>query len=241
MRMMREIFVRGGAVLGDRLRDQRGQVLPFAVLLLCGVLILVFVALVGLGEGRVGVAALQTTADSAALAAADTAQKVGTAQVQYQSVICVQHYSKGHPFTYPCFPGPMRTVTVSNAVDTLQSGDPPGWAGEAGCSTAPEPTMGDAAGTFGPYCHGGQLLGESWQFNQNAAEIAAQNALDANLPTLGRYGTVTLQGIDLTDGSGRAAVTLSLDEATNIITRNLHQPVVLVMTGTTTPGAESGS
>ena len=226
---------------GGRLRDDdRGQVLPFAVLLLCGVLVLVFVAMVGLGEGRVGVAALETTADAAAVAAANTAQRVEEAAVTYQDVSCTEHIGHGGRVSYPCTPGPMQTVYLSNASSNLQGGSPPRWTEDAGCSTAAEPTSDAGPGLYGPYCHGEQIVTEGWQFDQNAAEIAAQQEINANLPTLGRYGAVTIQGITLTNGPGQATVTLSLNEQGNAAAQYLHRPVVVEVTGTATPGAVGG-
>ena len=222
--------------LRARLRDDRGQVLPFAVLLVCGVLVLVFIALVGLGEGRVGVAALQTAADSAAVAAANTAQLVDDVAVTYQDVTCTEHIGRGGRVSHPCTPGPTQTAYLSGDASNLQGGSPPRWAQDAGCVAAPEPTTESSPGRYGPYCQAEQVGAQGWQFDQNAAEIAAQQALDANLPTLARYGAVTVQGVALTDGSGQAAVTLSLDEQGNAAAQYLHRPVVLVVTGTATPG-----
>ena len=226
--------------LRARLRDDRGQVAPFAVILFCGVLAVLFVGLLGLGEGRVGVSALQATADAAASAAAGTAQRVETAVVSYRDEQCVQHIGRGGRVSYPCFPRQTQAAVLSGPAPAMQGGSPPGWAVQAGCSMAAEPATGRAAGTYGPYCRGEQVGAQAWAFSQDTAEIAAQDAIDANMPTLGRYGTVTIQAIRLADGRGQASVTLSLDESRNAIAQDLHRPVVLVVTGTATPGGHAG-
>ena len=228
---------RGRGALLRRLRADRGQVAPLAVVLLCGVLTVLFVGLLGLGEGRIGVSALQASADAAASAAADTARRVETAMVSYRDVLCVQHVGHGGRVSYPCFPRPTQTVLLSGPASELQGGSPPGWALQAGCSMA-EPATARAAGTYGPYCRGERVGAQTWAFSQNTADIAAQDVMDANMPTLG--GTVTIQAVRLADGTGRASVTLSLDESRNAITQDLHRPVVLVVTGTATPGGQAG-
>jgi hypothetical protein len=214
-------------------------VLPFALLLIAGALAVLFIALIGLGEGRVGVAALQTTADAAALAAADTARSTAAVTVRERSVRCSAHPAAGHPATASCVPGTARSVDLSGVPGALPADAVPAWAAAAGCSPSPEPTVEAAPGVYGPYCVGAAETGSAWRFSQNTADIAAQDAIDANMPTLGRYGTVTIQAVRLADGSGRASVTLSLDESRNAIAQDLHRPVVLVVTGTATPGGQA--
>lgn len=98
-----------------------------------------------------------------------------------------------------------------------------GWAAAAGCSPSPEPTAEAAPGVYGPHCLGVAEAG-SWRFSRTAADIAAQDAMDADMPTLGRCGTMTIQAVRLADGSGQATVTLSLNGSRSAIAQGRAVP-----------------
>ena len=221
------------------LRDRRGQVLPWAMLFLVGVLVFLFIGGIGLGEDWLGRTALQAAADAGAVAAANTAVPTGTATVKTQSVDCYRVTLSVRPLRTQvrCSPGPVVISDYSGSLPSLLNGPTPGWAVDSGCRNAVEPTTATTPGSYGPYCisvHG--QGGGGWQYpSVYTAEAAAEAAINANLGTLYPLGSVTMVSFAAVDGSGQVTLVLRLDETSNAITRMVHHQVTTEAKGVATP------
>ena len=231
-------------VVWSRLRDRRGQALPWAMLFLVGVLLFLFIGGIGLGEDWMGRTALQAAADAGAVAATDTAVPTGTVAVKTQLVNCTRVTTSVKPLRtrVHCIPGPVVISNYSGSLPSLLNGTTPGWAVDSGCRNAVEPTTATTPGSYGPYCisvHG--QGGGGWQYpSVYTAEAAADAAINANLGNLYPIGSVTMVSFDAVDGSGQVTLVLRLDETNNAITRMVHHPVTTEAEGVATPTALGG-
>ena len=218
-----------------RIRDTSGQAILW-VLLVLGALMALFIGGVGLGEGHLGQATLQTVADAAADAAAQTAVPVVSATVTESAQTCKQRVNydprtRTFARTQHCSAGARRQVNVLEAASDFASG---GWAAAAGCSAGAPPP--DFSGTWIEcMSYSGEATGR-WLFpSTGAAEAAAQGIVQANMPQVGRLGAVSLAAFSVQDGSGQAKVVLRLDEAHNPLNDYVRIPVVLTVVGTAYP------
>ncbi len=227
--------------LRSRFADRRGQVLPWAMLFLIGVLVFLFIGGIGLGEDWMGRTALQAAADAGAVAAASTAIPTGSVTVKTQTETCIRVTVSTKPLRtkVTCTPNASTTSTYSGGLPGLmgQGGIEPGWEVDAGCVAGTEPTSAPNPGTLGPYCRSWSITGGiTWQYpSLYTAEAAAQAAINANLGNLYPLGSVTMVSFNANDGSGQVTLVLRLDETGNAITRMVHHQVTTEAKGVATP------
>ena len=139
-----------GVPPAPRLRDERGQAMILAVLLIVGALLVMFIGGLGVAEDVVYHSSLQTAADAAAMAAAKTAVSTEevTAIYYVQSCTTTRRWNgRAWVPTTTCSDGPTETTSVTgSSMDLftpsagLDGSSIPMWAADAGCNvyrTAP--------------------------------------------------------------------------------------------------------
>ena len=207
-----------GAPPAPRLRDERGQAMILAVLLIVGALLVMFIGGLGVAEDVVYHSSLQTAADAAAMAAAKTAASTEevTATYRVQSCATTRRWNgQAWVAATTCSDGPTETTVVSGpSLDLfapsagLDGSAIPNWAADAGCNayrTAP-------ASQGAVVCSGWTLAAPPrWTFpHPNAAEEDALATLQQRMP----QAVITSFRLSA-GGSGRVYLSARLAEKAN--------------------------
>jgi hypothetical protein len=195
-------------LLKARFRDERGQVLAWAVLLLF-VLVPVFLGYGwGLPQFLAARAQAQSAVDAAVGTAAQQAVPVLTLDVAYYDLNCVQD-STGDT---ACAQGPTRHAQVQVQGLGFDEGSPPAWQTAAGCTLTQAQVGQGGIPQSGRVCESWTLVGQpSWTYPDQGpgepysglAADAAQQYLDTGMGGLPHqvdaFSTAT-------DGSGTASM-----------------------------------
>ena len=200
------------------LRDERGQAMIIAVLLIVGALLVMFIGGLGVAEDVVYHSSLQTAADAAAMAAAKTAASTEevTATYRVQSCGTTRRWNgRAWVATTTCSNGPTETTVVSGpSLDLfapsagLDGSSIPTWAADAGCN----------AYKTAPASHGAVVCANwtlaaplRWTFpHPNAAEEDALSTLQQRMPQAVMTSFRLSAG-----GSGRVYLSARLAEKSN--------------------------
>ncbi len=190
--------------LGARVRDQSGQAIFFAVLLIMGALIIMVIGGLGLAEDMVYHSRLQTAADAASMAAAQTAEAQVTIAASYYTQACVvQHFLNTTTWTWfsntTCTNSGSRTVDVSGSSSSLFASETgmdgqqmPVWAADAGCDAYGQGPVNQNATVCTRYGIVGPV---SWSFpHPNTAENDAVSILETQFPGAVLTGFQLLSG-----------------------------------------------